>query len=73
MPLDWIPGSDGMKSRPLGFSWSENLPGTAVAIDVTCVLPGVRASCAGVCPMMMTSEFGDASAASPIVPARRPG
>ena len=34
---------------------------------------GVCASCAGVRPMMMTSEFGDGSAASPIAPARRPG
>jgi len=56
----------------LGFSRSSP-PGTAAAIDVTCTLPGVSASCAGVCPMMMTSESGDGSAASPIVPARRPG
>ena len=34
---------------------------------------GVCASCAGVRPTMMTSEFGDGSAASPIVPARWPG
>ena len=33
----------------------------------------VPASCAGVCPTMMTSELGDGSAASPITPARRPG
>jgi hypothetical protein len=57
----------------LGFSRSSNPPGTVVAIDVTCTLSGVPASCAGVCPMMMISEFGDDSAASPIVPARRPG
>ena len=44
-----------------------------MAIDVTCTLLGVSASCDGVCPMIMTSEFGDDSAASPIVPARRPG
>ena len=33
----------------------------------------VAASCAGVRPMMMTSERGDGRAASPIVPTRRPG
>ena len=58
----------------MGFTGrATGLPGTVVAIDVTCTLSGVRASCAGVCPMMMTSESGDGSAASPIVPARRPG
>ena len=46
---------------------------TAVAIDVTWTLSGVCASCAGMCPMMMTSESGDGSPASPITPARRPG
>ena len=52
---------------------AERSPGTAVAIDVTRTLSGVPASCAGVRPTMMTSEFGDGSAASPIVPARWPG
>jgi hypothetical protein len=42
-------------------------------MDVTGTLSGACASCAGVCPMMMTSESGDGSAAEPIVPARRPG
>jgi len=42
-------------------------------MDVTRALSGVCASCAGVRPTMMTSEFGDGSAASPIVPARWPG
>ncbi|MGZ4433853.1 MAG: hypothetical protein ACXVW7_09535 [Trebonia sp.] len=49
------------------------LPGTTVAIDVTRTVFGVRASCAGVRPTMMISEFGDGSAASPITPARWPG
>jgi len=58
----------------LGFTGrSPALKGAAAAIDVTCTLSGVPTSCAGVCPMMMTSEFGDGSAASPITPARRPG
>ena len=35
--------------------------------------PGVRASCAAVWPMMMISESGDGSAASPIVPISVPG
>ena len=48
-------------------------PTNIVEIDVTCTLFGVCASCAGVCPTMMTSELGDGSAASPIVPARWPG
>ena len=41
--------------------------------DVTGTLPCAPASCAGVYPMMMASESGDGSAASPITPARRPG
>jgi hypothetical protein len=48
-------------------------PSSVLEIDVTCTLFGVCASCAGVRPMMMTSELGDGSAASPIVPARWPG
>ena len=73
MPLDSIPAPGGWYARPLGFTWVSKLPGTLVAIDVTGTLPGVCASCAGVRPMMRTSESGDDSAASPIVPARWPG
>ena len=73
MPLDSIPASAGWYDRPLGFTRASKRLGTVAAIDVTGTLPGVPASCAGVRPMMMSREFGDDSAASPIVPTRRPG
>ena len=76
VPLAWIPPPGGKYCRPPGFGWyppPKGLPGTVVAIDVTRTLSGVRASCAGVRPMMMTSEPGDGSAASPTVPIMRPG
>jgi hypothetical protein len=73
MALAPPPGSGGTKSSPLGFDWPPWSAGTAVAIEVTCALPEVCASCAGVRPTMMTSESGDGSPASPITPARRPG
>jgi len=44
-----------------------------VAIDVTRTLFAVCASWAGVRPTTRTGEFGEGSAASPIVPTRRPG
>ena len=53
--------------------WGRGQPSSVVEIDVTCALSGVCASCAGVRPTMMTSEFGDGSPASPITPARWPG
>ena len=53
---------------------ADRYPGhLAGTIDVTGALSRVCASCAGVRPAMRTSEFGDGSAASPIVPARWPG
>ena len=47
--------------------------GGVAEIEVARTAPGACASCAAVSPTMMTSESGDGSAASPIVPARRPG
>ena len=54
------------------LSPSQPLGGVA-EIEVARTAPGACASCAAVSPTMMTSESGDGSAASPIVPARRPG
>ena len=48
-------------------------PAAWSAIVVTAMASGARASWAAVCPMTMYSESGDGSAASPIVPASRPG
>ena len=47
--------------------------GGVVAIAVARTAPGAWASWAAVCPMTMTSEFGDGSAAAPIVPIWCPG
>jgi hypothetical protein len=56
------PSSGGGVARPLGFL-PPNRIGKAVAIVVTAMVSGVRASCAAVCPMMMNSESGEGSAA----------
>ena len=47
--------------------------GGIVSMLVTLLAPGWCASWAGVSPTMITSEFGDGSAAWPIVPTWRPG
>ena len=75
MPLAWIPAVGRGVVQALGVPAGPRLlPGAAVvAIDVTCTLSGVCASCAGVRPTMMTSEFGDGSAASPIMPGQVAG
>jgi hypothetical protein len=76
LALAGAPALGGMMVRPWGLTSVRRLPGlpgTVVAIEVTGTLFGVCASCAGVRPTTMTSEFGDGSAASPITPARCPG
>ena len=69
-PLAPTPSSGG-DCRPLGFT--PYIPGDLVAIVVTATVSGRWANWAAVCPMMMNSEFGEGSAAAPIVPASRPG
>ena len=57
----------------LAFVRGTGQPSTVVEIDAHLHAAGVCASCAGVRPTTMTSESGDGSAASPIMPARWPG
>ena len=52
--------------RKEGLSWLD-------PAGRTFTLPTAVASCAGVRPTTMTSELGEGSAASPMIPARCPG
>ena len=76
------PESFGKYGSPLGFAdggqpepkhCGTKRPGITSLTDVNCTVFGVCASYAVVRPTTMTSEAGDGSAASPIVPARWPG